>query len=164
MADEAREIRNTLEEEDWAIKEELLQVSAFEASNASCFGETSEVKDDDIQGITKILGSSSSLNFGDIKHTIEAPDSIPTATSVADPSMAAPSSKSNQPPPAFIPTTLASPSAPDLLQLIGTQRLISSVPRDAEHYGGGTEDFAKFQLEIKSDVINVPGMTDEECY
>ena len=38
------------------------------------------------------------------------------------------------------------------------------MPRDADRYGGGSEDFAKFKLEIEADVINVPGVTDEERF
>jgi len=51
-----------------------------------------------------------------------------------------------------------------MLQLIGNQRLFTSAPRDADRYTGGYADYPKFILKLKTEVLDVPGITAAEKF
>ena len=51
----------------------------------------------------------------------------------------------------------------ELTKLLGSQRIRGNV-RDAEKFGTGTEAFAKFMSRFTAEVLEVPGVSDEEKF
>ena len=51
----------------------------------------------------------------------------------------------------------------ELTKLLGSQRIRGKV-RDTEKFGTGTEAFAKFMSRFTAEVLEVPGVSDEEKF
>ena len=123
--------------------------------------------------------------------TSTAPLSSTGATSTASPSLGATSSAS--PSPGVTSKTSSSPGVPSastgsissasplagaasaatsttsggndrLFELVGSQRIKDSTPREADRYGGSAADYAKFELKFKSEVLDVGGISDEQKF
>ena len=75
------------------------------------------------------------------------------------------SSPSDPPPPPSVPVS-SPPSVQEdrLLQLLGSQRLKNSLPKDADQFHGDVLGYPRFIAIFTTDVLEVDGVTDAEKY
>ena len=74
-------------------------------------------------------------------------------------------SNSPSPPTASVPVSSPPTDQEDrLLQLLGSQRLKSSLPKDADQFQGDVLGYPKFIAKFTTDVMEVDGVTDAEKY